>query len=158
MKIATPYDDVHRTLVTDCKQLMIPFHIFVYEHAFSFYEENTKQLEEIFYDIRVRLEKDCVQGFLDEYTKSILIDMTKKVIRNVAKNYSKIKKRVGAVMGGQVLMHQAKYWMNKGISQGMEQKQLEVLHRMLERGYTPEEAKEILGVDEETWTTLQLQD
>ncbi len=152
---------------------LIPFHIFAYEKWFPIYESNSSKLEEletIFSEIRGRLETDCLAGRLDEYTKTLLIDMTKKVLRNIARKYSKVKKKVGAVMGGQVLMHQAKYWMNKGISQGINQginqgisqglvqKEREVFKRMLDRGYSIEEAKEIAGVDEDTWTTLQLQD
>lgn len=148
---------------------LIPFHIFAYEQEFAAYEADEfklKELEAVFSEIRNRLEEDSLKGYLDEYTKTILVDMSKKVIRNIARNYSKVRKKVGAVMGGQVLMHQAKYWMSKGISQGISQgisrgmlrKEIEVYHKMIERGYTVQEAKEISGVDEETWTTLQSQD
>ena len=255
MKRATPYDDVHRTLVTDCKQLMIPmvnevfgenysgteevillqneifmhqqeetekriqdssfvivaldrgrkwyhlecqstidgsmlvrmyeydsqaaiqnavmysvdeifekrlyylipFHIFTYEKDFSVYEsdkEKLKELKLIYADIGRHLEECCEAGLLDEYAKTLITSMSKKVIRNIARKHSKVRKEVGDIMGGQVLMHHAKYWMTKGISQGISQgigqNQRAVFTKMLDRGFSKEEAQEISGLDEKS--------
>ena len=153
---------------------LIPFHIFTYEKDFEAYETDKKkmeQLKEVFYDMAERLEDVCMKGLLDVYTKTIIMDMSRKVIRNIAARHGRIKKEVGDIMGGKVLMHQAKYWMNKGISQGISQgigqgisqgvdqgllqKGREVFLRMIARGYTYEEAQEISGLDDETVKELK---
>lgn len=145
---------------------LIPFHIFTYEKDFEEYEIDKKkieQLKDVFYDIAERLEDVCMKGLLDAYSKTIIMDMTRKVIRNIAARYGRIRKEVGNIMGGKVLMHQAKYWMNKGISQGISrgvdqgvlQKGREVFLRMIARGYTCEEAQEISGLDDETVEELR---
>lgn len=152
------------------KQLyyLIPFHIFAYENKFGLYESDKlkmEELEKVFCDTRIRLEECCLNGLLDEYTKTLLLDMSRKVVRNIAAKYASVRKGVESVMGGQVLMHQAKYWMNKGISQGITQgisqgisqgvsqgitqNRIDIFNKMIAKGYSVEEAQEMTGLENE---------
>lgn len=138
---------------------LIPFHIFVYEKDFPIYESDSsklEELEEIFGNLRTRLEECCLKGHLDEFAKTIILDMSRKVIRNIAAKYATVRKGVESIMGGQVLMHQAKYWTNKGISQGISQgislgiaqNCAEIFKKMVSRGYSVEEAQELTGLED----------
>jgi len=101
----------------------IPFHIFVYENSFLLYngnEEKLKELLRVFADIRNRLETLTDTGEMDEYTKHCLIDMTKKVVENLAAKYDNIKKGICEVMGGRILNYEAKDIYNAGRGEGLQ--------------------------------------
>ena len=59
------------------------------------------------------------QEELTLYEKQTIISMTKKVVRNLAAKYQKIQKGVNEIMGGEVLMHEAKALTEKGIRIGI---------------------------------------
>lgn len=95
----------------------IPFHIFVYENSFLLYNGNEGKLKEllrVFADIRNRLETLTDTGEMDEYTKHCLIDMTKKVVENLAIKYDNVKEGICEVMGGRILNYEAKDIYNAG--------------------------------------------
>ncbi len=74
----TPYDDVFRTLLTDCTEL--------------------KQLEAEYASIRERLEIACQMGDLNRYAKAAILDMSRKVIEQIADVTEKSKEEVEAVL------------------------------------------------------------
>lgn len=101
----------------------IPFHVFVYENSFLLYNENEEKLKEllqVFEDIRNRLEMLVDAEEIDEYTKCCLIDMTKKVVENLAAEYDKVKKGVCEAMGGRILDYEAKDIYNAGKGAGLQ--------------------------------------
>ena len=73
----TPYDDVHRT------NYRYPFHLFAYEQDFKVYEENPQKLNEltaVYEGIAEKLNVCEENGVIDAYTKSMIVDMSKKVL------------------------------------------------------------------------------
>lgn len=58
--------------------------------------------------------------------------MSKKVLRKITKNYANIKKEVGEVMGGRILNHEAKHFLNTGVVQGELRAKTESLIEVLE--------------------------
>jgi hypothetical protein len=103
---------------------LIPFYIFCYEKKLTEYDtdqEKLKLLQQEFAGIRERLEDLCENGRISEYEKYTVLEMSKKVIENIASNYAKVKKGVTAVMGGKVLEHEAKTILQSGIQQGLQQ-------------------------------------
>jgi len=94
----TPYDDVFRTLLTDCTEL--------------------KQLEAEYASIRERLEIACQMGDLNRYAKAAILDMSRKVIEHLAVKYKNVAKGVSRTMGGKVLNYEAKDVLNRGRAEG----------------------------------------
>lgn len=103
--------------------MLLPFYIFVYERKLKEYEENEEKrqkLQQVFLEIRKRLEELAVQGQVSEYEKCTILDMSRKVIRSVTAKYQKVQKGIGDVMGGEVLEYEAKTILRQGIQQGMQ--------------------------------------
>ena len=100
---------------------LIPFYIFVHEKNLSVYNEDRERLQELlkeFEYIKNRLEALNEQGFINEFVRLAIVDMTRKVVKHLAKNYKQVRKGVRAVMGGKVLEYEAKTILKKGIAQG----------------------------------------
>jgi hypothetical protein len=107
---------------------LIPFHIFCYEKELKACEEDGEKLEKMkqrFLMIRNRLEALCRKGEINEYVKSTLIDMSKKVITNITARYENVREGVMDVMGGKVLEYEAKTILQTGIRQGRQEGRLE---------------------------------
>lgn len=76
--------------------------------------------------IKQRLDKMKETGEVDIYTKCIICDMTKRIIRSIARSNKKVKEGVQNIMGGKVLEHEAKTILNRGIEQGEKRGKKEV--------------------------------
>jgi hypothetical protein len=97
---------------------LIPFYIFTYESRFREIEKNADRLAEIIAEygmISDRLEESLSSGFIDEFTKKTIMDMSERVLENIARSYENIRKGVGTVMGGKILDYEAKRIRNEGI-------------------------------------------
>jgi len=70
--------------------------------------------------INRRLERMCIEGTLDRYTKMTICEMAQKVIYALADKYVNVKKEVISVMGGKVLDYKAKDILKQGESIGKE--------------------------------------
>ncbi|HCT92402.1 MAG TPA: hypothetical protein DF613_13660 [Lachnospiraceae bacterium] len=100
---------------------LIPFYIFSYERRFQEYNQDKAKLELLkqeYLGIRNELEELTVQKIIDEYTKCTIIDMSGKVLENIAKKYENIRKGVKAVMGGKVFEYEAKTIRDQGRREG----------------------------------------
>ena len=116
---------------------LLPFYIFTHESRFAEYAEDEEKLESLRQEyayIRKRLEELCAQGRLDEYTKCTIVDMTDKVVRNLASGYEKVREGVKDVMGGRILEYEAKRIREEGLEQGLERGLEQGLERGLEQG------------------------
>ena len=105
------------------KQLyfLIPFHIFTYESNFAEYEkdeEKRKELIKHYAALRSQLELLTESERISEYYKQTIVDMSQKVIRNIAKKYNKTRERISDVMGGKILEYEAKTILNQGRAEG----------------------------------------
>lgn len=60
----------------------------------------------------------CETGELTAYEKHTILNMTKKVVDNLTKNFKKIQKEVMENMGGKVLDHEAKDILGQGYCDG----------------------------------------
>ena len=101
---------------------LIPFYIFTYEQKFKEIENNADRLAEFIAEyemISARLEESLSSGFIDEFTKKTIMDMSERVLENIAKSYENIRKGVGTVMGGKILDYEAKRIRNEGINEGI---------------------------------------
>ena len=134
---------------------LIPFHIFSYEHYFPECETDEYKLKElmrVYEEIVDRLNENAKEHIIDEYTKSTIIDMSKKVLEHLAKKYSNIKEGVGAIMGGKILDYPAKDILNQGRTEGEYNKLVSQVQKKLAKDQTVEEIAEAL---EETVESIQ---
>ena len=102
---------------------LIPFHIFCYENSFKEYEENSEKLKKLIQEyewIRQELENLCTKEKLTEFSLHALINMTKRVVYNLARKYKQVQKGVSDVMGGKVLDYEAKTIFRQGVAKGRE--------------------------------------
>ncbi|WP_051533408.1 hypothetical protein [Anaerovibrio sp. RM50] len=100
---------------------LIPFYIFIHEARFKVYEEDENQLQLFLAEYRhicECLNKMLDNGEIDTYTKQSILDMGKKVVRNLAKDYKLIREGVETIMGGKILDYPAKRILNKGKVEG----------------------------------------
>ena len=105
--------------------ILLPFWIFTYENRLKEYEENEDKREELTDDFRIimkRLQETCENGTIDEYTKCMIVDMSKKVVRNLLGNkFPEVRKEVEIMMGGKVLDFEAKRIKDQAIKEGLEE-------------------------------------
>ena len=101
--------------------ILLPFHLFAYEHRFALYNEDDKayaQLIATYVDLKRRLEELVLRGEIDEFTRRSIVDMTIKVAENLARRYNRVVEGVKKVMGGQVLEYEAKTIRNEALAEG----------------------------------------
>lgn len=102
---------------------LIPFYIFSHEHLFGEYVRDASKLNSLireYSEIRNRLEDLLNQRLISEYTKCIIIEMSNRVLENIAGKYESVREGVRTVMGGRVLEYEAKTIWNEGLKEGME--------------------------------------
>ena len=126
----TPYDDVFRTLLTDCTEL--------------------KQLEAEYASIRERLEIACQIGHLNRYAKAAILDMSRKVIEHLAVKYKNVAKGVSRTMGGKVLNYEAKDILNRGRREGEEYTKIQIATKLLNMGNDIKSVAELAELPQET--------
>ena len=103
---------------------MIPFHIFAYEgelEGCSKSEEKLSNLQHHFTEIRHRLEEDNRSGYISDYDKYALLQLSKKVIESIARNYQNVVERISDSMGGTVLDYEVKDILMRGYNQAKEE-------------------------------------
>ena len=102
--------------------ILLPFWIFTYEGRLKEYEENENLRKKLTNDFGIlirRLQGSCESGIINEYTKCMIIDMSKKVIRNLLGNkFPKVRREVETMMGGKVLDYEAKRIKDEGRIEG----------------------------------------
>ena len=143
---------------------LIPFYIFTQEAKFKACEEDAEKLAALvkeYETIRARLEELVENGTINEYTKCTLVDMTNRVLENIAAKYQKVRKGVKDAMGGQILEYEAKSIKNEGIKEGikegmkegmkegkMEERMTSIRELMKNLHFTAEQAMSALGIPE----------
>lgn len=128
---------------------LIPFHLFTYEQNFKVYEENPQKLNElkaVYEEIAEKLNLYEDKHVIDSYTKSMIVDMSKKVLEHLAIKYSNVKKEVGDIMGGKILDYPTKtFW-----RQAQQEKLIEQVQKKLQRGDSIEKIADDLVENIET--------
>ena len=65
------------------------------------------------------MEELTHQGKMTELENRIIVELSKKVVDNIARKYERIRKGVDGIMGGKVIETEAKKMYNRGISEGI---------------------------------------
>lgn len=126
---------------------LLPFHIFVYESKFNEYdtdEAKLKELTQVYEEIVRKLNAYAEKKVIDEYTKLMIIDMSKKVLEHLANKYSNVKEGVGIIMGGKILDYPAKDILNRGRAEGDRNRLVSIVQKKLANGQSVEKIAEDL--------------
>ena len=103
---------------------LIPFYIFSHEKRFAEYEQDAHKLEELkteYKKIIDRLDTMTEEGYIGVYVKKTLLEMSGRVLENIARKYENVREGVESVMGGKVLEYEAKTILQQGMQQGIRQ-------------------------------------
>ena len=136
---------------------LIPFHIFTYESNFVEYETNNQRLcdlKEIYIQIMDRLEQHRKEGYITEYMRQTIIDMSKKVLNHLCAKQTKVREGVREIMGGKVLEYEAKTILRNGIKEGARQQLASLISKKLAKGQDIPSIADVLEESEDTIRTL----
>lgn len=100
---------------------LIPFYIFTHESRFKEYNLNEDKLEGLkaeYIEIIKRLDSLLEDGSISAYTRKTIVEMSGKVVDNLAQKYEYVREGVKSVMGGKVLEYEAKQILNEGKKEG----------------------------------------
>ena len=100
---------------------LLPFYIFNLEKNFPRYEKNSDELENLkkeYADFMVRLEQAVTDGKIFTHDKRTILEMSKKVLENIAVKYSNVQKEVKKIMGGKILDYEGRSIFYEGVEQG----------------------------------------
>ena len=103
---------------------LIPFYIFTHEANFPRYNEDDTALRGLmaeFSYIRRHLSELAEAGEITEFENRTIVELSKKVIDNIARKYEKITEGVDRIMGGHVIETEAKKILNRGRTEGRKQ-------------------------------------
>lgn len=81
-------------------------------------EEKLRELKEEYIKIMNYLDKLSTDGEITAYIRKTIIEMSNKVLENIAQKHDKVKKGVLDVMGGKILEYEAKTILNEGKNEG----------------------------------------
>ena len=116
--------------------LLIPFYIFSHEKDFKVYNSNEQRLEELraeYQDILRRLDELEQKGMIGAFDKRTIIELSRDVIKEIAKKYENVQKGIGEMMSGALIETEARTILNKGKAEGRKEAAL----RMLQDGELP---------------------
>ena len=120
---------------------LLPFYIFNLEKNFSKYENDPAELEKLkreYADFMARLEKAVKDGKIFTHDRRTILEMSKKVLENIAAKYNNIQKEVKEIMGGRVLDYEGRSIFYDGIAVGEErgrrEANIETARRLREMG------------------------
>lgn len=132
---------------------LIPFYIFTHEQQFPKYNQDEEKLEELkteYVCIMQRLDEAVKNGELPLHQMKSIVEMSKLVLRNIAKKYEKVKEGVDAIMGGRVLEYESKTIYNEGVAQGRaegEQKLTNLMEKLFSLNRTKDAQKALTDLE-----------
>lgn len=128
---------------------LLPFYIFTYDRRLNEYDTNEEKLNALKAEYRMivnHLDHLEYLGQLSAYFKKTLIEMSEKVVDNLAANYGAVKEGVRTVMGGQILEYEAKTILRQGQMENLVQNVKTLMEAM---NWTAEQTMDILKVPQE---------
>lgn len=134
--------------------MLLPFYIFSHERKFPEYNASRHMLMKLtaeYREILGRLERLEHEGKIGAFDKRTIIELSRDVIRELAKKYENVQKGVGDIMSGALIETEARAILNigkqEGRKEGKEENQRETALRMIRSGkMTGEEVAEYTGL------------
>ena len=131
---------------------LIPFYIFSHEKQFGEYDTDMEKLEALkkeYIMITKRLNQLMEAGEISVYTFRTIVEMSGRVLENIAQNFKNVREGVKSVMGGRILEYEAKTILNKGKIEGKMEGRIEGKKEgKMEQARETAEKLRIVGMDE----------
>ncbi len=119
--------------------LLLPFYGFNFDKQFAIMDtEGIDQLRAALEELNNSLSDLVESGVINEAQKGHLLDWTQRVLDKLTVNYKNVTKGVDDLMGGYILHTRTDDILDKGRSEGREQRDREKIEEMLRKGKTPE--------------------
>ena len=99
--------------------MTIPFYIFNLEKDFPVYNVDPRKIKQEYNKFVAGIDKAVEKKKISAYQRRVILDMSKKILENIAKNFKNVRKGVSEIMGGRVLEHEGKTILNEGIARGI---------------------------------------
>ncbi len=100
------------------------------------------------------LEKAMGDGLISAYYRRTILDMSKKVLENLAAKYKNVRKGVSDIMGGQVLKHEGKTIYNAGIKEGRREEKFDTARRLRQAGISDTQIQQFTNLSFEDLSLL----
>jgi len=100
---------------------LLPFYIFNVEKDFPLYDTDEAKLETLkteYNKFIAGIDEAVSEGKISVYYRRVILDMSKKVLENIARKYENVQQGVNEIMGGRVLEHEGKKIFNEGVAVG----------------------------------------
>ena len=97
---------------------LLPFYIFNMEKDFPVYDKDPSQLKKEYSDFVVGIDRAVDEKKISVYYRRVILDMSQKVLENIARKYKNVKRGVSEIMGGRILEHEGKKIFNEGMAVG----------------------------------------
>ena len=101
---------------------LLPFYIFNMEKDFPLYDTDSAKLENLkkeYNKFVAGIDEAVNKGKISVYYRRVILDMSKKVLENIAKKYENVQRGVNEIMGGRVLEHEGKTIFNEERNEGI---------------------------------------
>ena len=98
---------------------LLPFYIFNKEKDFPFYDKDPSQLKKEYSDFVAGIDMAVNEKKISVYYRRVILDMSQKVLENIARKYKNVKRGVSEIMGGRILEHEGKNIFNEGRKEGI---------------------------------------
>ena len=147
-------DDIFRKKL----YMLIPFYIFNFEKQFEIINQDEEKLKEVVKEYRSILKKLSDLTEKEEITsfdKRTIADLSGNVIEELAKNYEKVQKGVGEVMGGPMIETEAKRILMRGRDEGRVEGRVEGKSEGRSEGKELKDIENILRVMKKQRLTLE---
>ena len=132
ISIGDIYDGVFRTILNDCRQLVIPIINEIFHENYTGNEKiefssnehflaQQAELEAEYKEILERLNALEDQGAIGTFEKRTIIELYRDVIKEIAQKYENIQKGVGGIMGGALIETEARMLRDEGRREGRQE-------------------------------------
>ncbi len=132
ISIGDIYDGVFRTILNDCRQLVIPIINEIFHENYTGNEKIEFSSNEHFLaqqaglkaeykEILERLNALEDQGAIGTFEKRTIIELYRDVIKEIAQKYENIQKGVGGIMGGALIETEARMLRDEGRREGRQE-------------------------------------
>ena len=113
-------------------------------------ETELKELVEEFEEICAKMEQLVQENKMTELESRIIVELSKKVVDNIAKKYKKIRRGVDVIMGGKVIETEAMKMYNRGRNEGENKKLKDQIKKKLAKGKDIAQIADEIEESEET--------
>ena len=143
------YDDAFKTMVVESDELVLPLLNEMFGEHYRGDERIIRYGNEHYIEqgIAARMEETVERGDLEEFSETVIKEMSNRVANKLARKYGNVRKGIGDLMGGKVLETEAvrikREGKMEGRREGEREGKKEIIEIMLRKGQSPEQVADL---------------